>query len=86
MPIAEGNFAAIKLCIDKEQNKELLLRVTKKSRVFGKDDKILQEIEIMRALRHENVMTVQDYWENSDEVCMVMESIEVGSLKFQLRL
>lgn len=77
MPIAEGNFATVKSCIDKDENKEFLLRVIQKARVFGKDDKLLREIEILRMIRHENVLTVQDYWESSDEVCMVMESIEV---------
>lgn len=77
MPIALGNFAAIKNCSDREENKEFLLRVIQKAKVFGKDDKLLHEIEIMRMIRHENVLTVQDYWESMDEVCMVMESIEV---------
>ena len=78
MPIAEGNFATIKNCTDKDENKEFLLRVIQKAKVFGKDDKLLREIEIMRMIRHENVLTVQDYWESMNEVCMVMESIEVN--------
>lgn len=77
MAIAEGKFAAVKYCCDKADNKEFLLRVIHKARVFGKDDKILQEIDIMRMIRHENVLMVQDYWESADEVCMVMEPIEV---------
>lgn len=82
MAIAEGRFAVVKHCSDKEDNKEFLLRVIYKVRVFGKDDKILQEIDIMRMIRHENVLTVQDYWESIDEVCMVMEPIEVCILSF----
>lgn len=85
MVIAEGNFAAIKLCSEKEENKEFLLRVIQKAKVFGKDDKVLQEITIMRMIRHENVLTVQDYWESMDEVCMVMESIEVSQLAVHQR-
>ena len=79
MAIAEGKFVAVKHCSDKQDNKEFLLRVIHKARVFGKDDKILQEIDIMRMIRHENVLMVQDYWESTDEVCMVMEPIEVIS-------
>lgn len=45
--------------------------------MFGKEDKILQEMKIMRILRHENLMGVVDYWESSKEYCMVMEHIEV---------
>lgn len=85
MAIAEGNFAAIKLCSEREENKEFLLRVIQKAKVFGRDDKMLQEIAIMRMIRHENVLTVQDYWESMDEVCMVMECIEVSQLHYTRR-
>lgn len=77
MAIAEGSFAVVKHCTDKQQNKEFLLRAIKKASVFGRDDKILQEVEIMRMTRHENVLSVQDYWETGTEICMVMEPIEV---------
>ena len=77
MPIAEGHFATIKHCRDKKFGKEFLLRVIHKAKVFGMDDKVLQEVEILRMMRHENVLTLRNYWENMDEMCMVMESIEV---------
>lgn len=78
MIIMEGAYAAVKHCSCKQENRDLLLRVIQKAKVFGCDDKILQEINIMRMMRHENVLTVLDYWENSDEMCMVMEPIEVN--------
>lgn len=77
MVIEEGSFAAIKSCSSKEDGRDYLLRVIQKGKVFGKDDKILQEIKIMRMLRNDNVMGVVDYWETSNEHCMVMEPIQV---------
>lgn len=80
MVIAEGTFAAVKHCSDKHENRDFLLRVIQKARIFGQDDKILQEIDIMRMIRHENVLAVLDYWESSNEMCMVIEPIEVTPL------
>lgn len=77
MVIEEGFFASVKICTNKHENMDFLLRVIQKGKVFGQDDKILQEMSIMRMMRHENMMTVLDYWETSGEYCMVMEPIEV---------
>jgi len=77
MVIEQGSFSAVKSCISKEDGRDYLLRVVHKGKVFMRDDKILQEIKILRMLRHNNVMGVVDYWESSSEHCMVMESIEV---------
>ena len=77
MAIEEGAFAAVKSCKSKEDDKVYLARIIKKSKVFGRDDKILQEIKIMRMLRNNNLMGVVDYWETSNEHVMVMEPIEV---------
>lgn len=77
MVIEEGSFAAVKSCNNRNDNRDYLLRVIQKGKVFGEDDKILEEIRIMRMMRHENMMTVLDYWETSSEFCMVMEPIEV---------
>lgn len=79
MAIAEGSFATVKHCTAKQEHKEFLLRVIHKASVFGQDDKVLQEVEIMRMVRHENVHTVLDYWESSSEICLVMEPVEVYS-------
>lgn len=77
MVIMEGSFSAVKHCSNKQSSKEFLLRVVEKARVFGRDDKILQEVAIMRQLRHDNVLTIVDYWETKEDICMVMEPIEV---------
>ena len=77
MSIVEGSFATVKHCTDKQENSDFLLRVIQKASVFGHDDKILQEVEIMRMVKHGNVQSVLDYWETSSEMCMVMEPIEV---------
>ena len=75
--INEGQFASVKTCKGKADEKEYLLRVISKANVFWHDDLILREIRIMTKLRHQNIMQVVDQWESSDEMCLVMEQIEV---------
>lgn len=75
--INEGRFASVKICKGKMDEKEYLLRVISKANVFWHDDLILKEIRIMTKLRHQNIMQVVDQWESSDEMCLVMEQIEV---------
>ena len=53
------------------------LRVVNKAGIFGHEDLIRQECEISRSLKHENLVQVVDGWETSDDICMVVEHIEV---------
>ena len=77
MTLSEGNFAVVKQVKEKTKEKELLLRVINKAKVFGREDLILREVTIMKMLRQENVMQVVDHWETSDDMYLVVENIEV---------
>ena len=78
MTLSEGHFAVVKQCEEKVTQKEFLLRVINKAKVFGQEDLILREVTIMKMLRQENVMQVVDHWETSDDMFLVIEQIEVG--------
>ena len=82
MTLSEGNFAVVKQCEEKASEKELLLRVINKAKVFGREDLILREVTIMKMLRHENVMQVLDHWETTDDMYLVVEHIEVRRLRW----
>ena len=77
--IEEGNFATLKQCKEKKTNKEFILRVINKAKVFGQEDLMLREITIMKLLHHENILQVVDHWDMNDEISLVMEQIEVRS-------
>lgn len=78
MLIGEGNYAVVKEIREKKTNTDLVLRVINKAKVFGQEDLITNELKIMKTLRHENILQVVDDWETSDEICLVLEQIEVG--------
>ena len=65
MTLSEGNFAVVKQCREKTTEKEYLLRVINKAKVFGREDLILREVTIMKMLRQENVMQVREFVERS---------------------
>jgi len=77
MLIGEGNYAIVKEIREKKTNRDLVLRVINKAKVFGQEDLITNELKIMKTLRHENILQVVDDWETSDEICLVLERIEV---------
>ena len=77
MVVGEGNYAMVKECKKKQTNKGFMLRVINKAKVFGHDDLIRNELKVLRMLRHENILQTVDEWETSDEICLVMEQIEV---------
>ena len=77
--MAEGTFATVKSCQDKYSKKRHLLKVINKAKVFGQEDLIARELEIVRLLRHEYIVQVVDSWETSDADCLVMETIRVSN-------
>jgi len=77
MLIGEGSYAVVKEIREKKTNRDLVLRVINKAKVFGQEDLITNELKIMKTLRHENILQVVDDWETSDEICLVLEQIEV---------
>ena len=68
----------VKECHNKLSRKEYSLRVVSRARVFGQEDLVKKECAVLHVMKHENVVQVVDSWETSDEICFVMEQIEVS--------
>ena len=58
--------------------KKYSLRIVNKTRIFGQEDLIRQECEVLRSMKHQNLVQVLDGWETSDDICMVVEHVEVS--------
>ncbi len=67
----------IKRCTEKLTGREYLLRVINKAKIFGSDDMIHAEVEVMKMLNHDNIMKVADDWETTDHIYLLMEDIKV---------
>ena len=86
MLVAEGNYAIVKQCKEKASNRHFVLRVINKAKVFWQEDLVNNELKIMKSLRHENILQVVDDWETSDEICLILEQIEVGNNSLYISL
>ena len=75
--LGEGRFVVVRECHHKMTGKQYSLRAINKARVFGQEDLIWQECKMLRCMKHENLVMVVDGWESSDDICMVVEHVEV---------
>ena len=54
--------------------------------MFGQEDLVWRECEVLRCMRHENLVKVVDGWDSSDDIYMVVEHVEVYRLSSLLCL
>jgi serine/threonine protein kinase len=82
----EGRFAVVRECHHKMSGQQYSLRIISKARVFGQEDLVWRECEVLRCMRHENLVKVVDGWDSSDDIYMVVEHVEVYRLSSLLCL
>lgn len=78
--LGEGSFAKVFRCVEKDSGKSY---AAKELDCHGDDEykvKILQEAEILRDLRHENIVTLHQAFTEGDKIYLVMELVDGGSL------
>ena len=76
--VAEGRSVVVRDCHHKVTGQQYSLRVINKAGVFGHEDLVMRECELLRGLKHDNLVRMVDGWESCDEICMVAEHVEVG--------
>ncbi|XP_022909415.1 serine/threonine-protein kinase GL21140 [Onthophagus taurus] len=78
--IGEGNFAIVKLCLEKETNFEYALKMIDKSKCQGKVDMVENEVRILRKLNHPNIMKLIDEEDTKPILYLVCEYVQGGDL------
>ena len=76
--VGEGHYVVVRDCHHKVTGQHYSLRVINKAGVFGHEDLVLRECQLLRGLKHDNLVQMVDGWESSDEICLVAEHIEVS--------
>jgi serine/threonine protein kinase len=77
--IKSGQFAIVKRCKEKKTNKEYAAKYVVKRRPNSSSrkglfrEKILQEIEILSDLKHDNIIQLHDVFETQTEIIIVLE-------------
>lgn len=81
--IGKGSFARVYLVEDKETFQKFAVKAFSKeyllSQVKGKES-LVNEIQIMKSMQHENIMRLEELHESKNSVYLVLELLEGGEL------
>ncbi|CAG5113640.1 Oidioi.mRNA.OKI2018_I69.chr2.g7730.t1.cds [Oikopleura dioica] len=79
--IGHGAFAIVFKGKHRQEKKSVAVKVIQRSKIGKPADKLLgKEIEILKSLKHENIVSLLDYEENNDQIVLVMEYCNAGDL------
>ena len=79
--IGEGHFAVVKKCINKNNNREYAVKIIDKQKLEKKDiELIIQEKNYMKIIKHPNIVSLIEDFENEKYIYLVMEYYKGGDL------
>nr|CAD7424404.1 unnamed protein product [Timema monikensis] len=78
--IGDGNFAVVRQCIDRSTGKEYAMKIIEKSKCYGKEHMIENEVSILRLVRHPNIIQLIAEYNFHGELYLVMELVKGGDL------
>uniref|UniRef100_A0AC34F6N9 Protein kinase domain-containing protein n=1 Tax=Panagrolaimus sp. ES5 TaxID=591445 RepID=A0AC34F6N9_9BILA len=80
--LGSGTYGKVSLAYDHKFDREVAVKLIKKSAIENKQDlvRIRREIRIMSALNHPNIIQIFEVFENKDKIILVMEYASGGEL------
>ncbi|XP_069031181.1 death-associated protein kinase 2a [Embiotoca jacksoni] len=83
--LGSGQFAIVKQCREKSSGREFAAKFIKKRRSMASSrgvrrEEIEREVDILRQIRHANIVTLHDVYENRTDVVLVLELVSGGEL------
>lgn len=78
--IGDGNFAIVRECVNRKNDKSHALKIINKSKVKGKEHMVENEIYVLRKICHPNIVKLYEEFETSKEIYLVMELVAGGDL------
>uniref|UniRef100_A0A914C460 Protein kinase domain-containing protein n=1 Tax=Acrobeloides nanus TaxID=290746 RepID=A0A914C460_9BILA len=80
--LGSGTYGKVSLAFDHKTEREVAVKLIKKSAIENKQDliRIRREIRIMSALKHPNIIQIYEVFENKDKIILVMEYASGGEL------
>lgn len=80
-----GQFAIVRKCRQKGTGKEYAAKFIKKRRLASSRrgvsrEEIEREVSILREIRHPNIITLHDVFENKTDVVLILELVSGGEL------
>jgi len=78
--LGTGAFSTVKLATRKKNGVEYAIKIIDKQKVGDKKEMLDREVDILRRIRHPNVISVQEIYETSSTLYLVMELATGGEL------
>ena len=78
--IADGGMSQVYYAHDRILNRDVAIKKLKKE-MYNTTLKIKKEVEFMLSLNHPNIVKIFDFFDENDEVYIVMEYVEGKTLK-----
>ncbi|KAK6033954.1 kinase domain protein [Cooperia oncophora] len=80
--LGSGTYGKVSLAFDHKFDREVAVKLIKKSAIENKADlvRIRREIRIMSALHHPNIIQIFEVFENREKIILVMEYASGGEL------
>ena len=76
--IGEGTFSNVKLAKNRQTGEQVAIKIIEKNKFKHKEDKLRfnREIEILKKLRHPNIVQLYSIIEKNDKIYLIMEYIK----------
>jgi serine/threonine protein kinase len=87
--IGKGNFAKVHLCKRKSDNCEFALKSIEKNMIKKSKrniSSVLLEIDVLRMVRHQNVVHLEEVYESEKYIHLIVEYLEGGELFERIKL
>jgi calcium/calmodulin-dependent protein kinase I len=78
--LGTGNFSVVKKCRDRETKMMYALKIIDKKLVEGKEEMIETECEILRRVKHPNIVSMVEAFDTEDKLYLVMDLATGGEL------
>ncbi|KAJ8331017.1 hypothetical protein O5D80_001027 [Batrachochytrium dendrobatidis] len=78
--IGTGAFSEVKLAVERSNGQKYAIKVIDKAKCKGKEGMIEMEVNILKRVRHPNIVQLYEMYEFNDKIYLVMELVTGGEL------
>jgi len=76
--LGTGNFSIVKLAIEKKTGEKFAIKIIDKA--IEDIERVRTEVEILKKVKHENIISLQGFFESDKKIFLVMELVTGGEL------
>ncbi|MGH0166376.1 UNVERIFIED_CONTAM: hypothetical protein FKN15_066986 [Acipenser sinensis] len=78
--LGEGSFSEVRLAQDRRTQKLVAVKCIQKRALKGKEAMLENEIAVLRKIKHDNIVSLEEIYETPSELCLVMTLVTGGEL------